>query len=352
LSPPSAGADFDGGNGNRTGWGSAASIDQIVAQAYGPNMPYQRAANDAMPETRYRSVALGVQSGGATSLNRMTYSGDAQPIHPEINPKAAFDRLFMGVTPGGMQPPMEDPAVTRNRNEKKAIVDLLKGEMSRIRTRVGATEYQKIDKHLEGLLAIERRLVPPPTTGGSVGCTIPATPPSGSSGNANFPTQIDHMINVAAHTLACDITRILTLQISYGFSNVTHSWLGHTSAHHTMSHDGMDRRTQLSQIDTWYATKFAALLMALDSVNEGSGTLLDNTMVVWGRELGSTAHRMDRVPFVIAGKAGGVLRTGRYLNFSGQQHARLLVSIAQTMGMTITSVGNRQMNSGPLTGLT
>ena len=56
---------------------------------------------------------------------------------------------------------MEDPAVTRARNEQKAIVDLLKGDLARIRTRVGAAEYQKIDAHLEGVLAIERRMVPP-----------------------------------------------------------------------------------------------------------------------------------------------------------------------------------------------
>ena len=85
---------------------------------------------------------------------------------------------------------------------------------------------------------------------------------------------------------------------------------------------------------------------------EGNGTLLDNTLIVWGRELGSTSHRMDRVPMVIAGKAGGKLVTGRNLSFSGQQHAKLLVSIGQLMGLSsLTSVGDRSMNSGPLSGL-
>jgi hypothetical protein len=356
LSPPSAGADFDGGNGHRTGWGSGPSIDQIVAQAYGTGMPYQKSPADAAQETRYRSVALGVQTGGPTSLNRMTYVGDNQPIHPETNPKAAFDRLFMGVTPSGGTPPVEDPAVTRARNEQKAIVDVIKGDLGRIRTRVGAEEYRKIDAHLEGVLAIERRLVPPaPPTGGATGCTIPTAPPTSSSnggGNANYPNQIKQMIDIAAHVLACDITRVLTLQLSYGFSNVTHTWLNHTSAHHTMSHDGIDRRTELQAIDNWYSQQFASLLQALDAVPEGNGTLLDNTLIVWGRELGSTSHRMDRVPMVIAGKAGGKLVTGRNLNFSGQQHAKLLVSIGQLMGLSsLTSVGNRSMNSGPLTGL-
>jgi hypothetical protein len=97
LNGPSAGADFDGGNGNRTGWGSAASIDQIVAREFGPGMPYNVAPNDAAQETPYRSVELGVQTGNPTSLTRMIYAGEDQPIAPEENPRAAFDRLFSGV---------------------------------------------------------------------------------------------------------------------------------------------------------------------------------------------------------------------------------------------------------------
>jgi hypothetical protein len=151
--------------------------------------------------------------------------------------------------------------------------------------------------------------------------------------------------------LACDVTRVATLQLSYGFSNVTHTWLGHTSAHHTMSHDGNDRRTQLQQIDTWYAEQFAYLLSKLDAVNEGTGTLLDNTLVVWGRELGTTAHRMERVPLVVAGGARGALVTGRNLSFDRQQHAKLLVSIGRVMGVDINGVGNRDTAGGALTGI-
>ena len=96
----------------------------------------------------------------------------------------------------------------------------------------------------------------------------------------------------------------------------------------------------------------AYLLGKLDAVNEGTGTLLDNTLVVWGRELGSTAHRMERVPFILAGKAGGALRTGRFLSYDKLEHAKLLVSVAQLMGLsTVNTVGNRQTSAGPLAGL-
>jgi hypothetical protein len=349
LHDPGAGADFDGGNGHRTGWGSAATVDQIVAQAFGPSSPYARSPTDAMQETPYRSVALGVQCGQPTSINRMTYTGDNQPIHPEVSPKAAFDRLFKGISTTGM--PTEDPAAAQTRTEQQALLNVLKHDLGRIRTRVGATEYQKIDQHLTGLASIERRIADSTPRVATAGCTVPTAPTTLTSNNANYPGQITQMMDIVAHALACDVTRVATLQMSYGFSNVTHTWLGHTSAHHTMSHDGEDRRSELQAIDTWYATQIAYLVKQLDSVVEGNGTLLDNTLIVWGRELGSTAHRMERVPLMLIGKAAGALKTQRNLNFDKQDHVKLLVSVAQLMGVPITSLGDRKPNSGPLAGL-
>jgi hypothetical protein len=355
LKDPGNGADFDGGNGHRTGWGSGASIDQIVAQAYGTGMPYGRAPSDAQQETAYRSVALGVQCGNPTSLNRMTYTGDDAPIHPETNPRAAFDRLFAGVMPSTGEPTGPDPAAVQQAAEQGALVDLLKNDLANLRNKVGAEEYAKIDAHLEGLLAIERRIdstEPPPA---SASCTVPEAPPStsggGSGGNAAYPGQIKNMTDVLVHALACDVTRVASLQLSYGFSNVTHTWLGHDSAHHSMSHDETDRRTELQAIDTWYAEQFAYLLEQMDAIDEGNGTLLDNSLVVWGRELGSTAHRMERVPLIMAGKAGGSLVTGRFLSADEEEHAKLLVSIGQIMGVDINTIGNRATNSGGLSGL-
>src|SRR5262245_18528266 len=140
-------------------------------------MPYQRAADDPNPETRFRTVELGVKSQDPTSLNRMIYSGDNSPLHPETNPKSALDRLFAGVTPGGEDPPMEDPTAAQDVAEQKAIIDSLEDDLTRIRYRVGKEDYNMLDAHLEGLLALERRLnTPPPSGGGGLNCTVPEAP--------------------------------------------------------------------------------------------------------------------------------------------------------------------------------
>lgn len=349
LNGPSAGADFDGGNGHRTGWGSGPSIDQMVARASGSNCPYTTQPNDPVQETPYRTVELGVQSQGPTSLNRMIYAGENAPIHPETSPQAAFTRLFAGVS--GHE---EDPLVAATRAqrllERNAVADILSADLTRLRTKVGAEDYAKVDAHLEALGSIQRRInadggAPPAT------CVAPEEPAETNDRGGDFPAEVRSMMDILVGALSCDVTRVASLQLSYAFSHVTHSWLGHSSDHHTMSHDGTDRREELQQIDTWYAEQVAYLLGRLAAIPEGDGTLLDNTLIVWGRELGSTAHRMERVPLVLAGGARGALRTGRYLAFDGQEHARLLTSVGQLMGLDLNGVGNRVPNSGGLSGL-
>lgn len=90
----------------------------------------------------------------------------------------------------------------------------------------------------------------------------------------------------------------------------------------------------------------------LDAVPEAGGTMLDNSLVVWGSELGKgNSHSFEKIPFVIAGGAAGKLETGRYLQFSGVEHNRLLVSIAQLMGVTdMESFGSTDTKTGNLTG--
>jgi Protein of unknown function (DUF1552) len=347
LQEPSAGADFDGGNGHRTGWGSGPSIDQVVAKEFGANKPYLRAADDPSPETQFRSVQLGVECLDPTSLNRMIYAGSNQPLHPEVNPKSAFDRLFKGVMPAMPgQPAASDDSKLKEAARQKAVIDLVAGDLKRLRQRIGSEDFEKVDAHLEALSALERRITPG-MGGGSVGlsCGVPESPPGGG-----YDAKLKQMSDIAVAALSCDVTRVMSIQWSYAFSHIKHSWLG-LGDHHNYSHDGQDRRSELSKIDNWYAQQFLYLLQRLDSVKEGNGTLLDNTLVVLGRELGSTAHGMERAPFIMAGGAAGALKTGRWLSLDGQPHAKLLVSIGRLMGLDINSFGNRELSSGSLTGV-
>jgi hypothetical protein len=281
----------------------------------------------------------------------MIYAGADQPLHPEVNPKSAFDRLFKGVmpaTPGATPPAMTDDSGIKEAARQKSVLDLVAADLKRLRGRIGSEDFAKVDAHLEALAAIERRVgdgTAEPSTPGTLGCQVPASPSGGG-----YDEQLKSMTDIAVSALSCDVTRVMSLQWSYAFSHIKHTWIG-LGDHHNYSHDGSDRIKELTAIDNWYAKQFLYLLQQLDSVKEGNGTLLDNTLVVLGRELGSTSHRMDRAPFIIAGGAGGALKGGRFLNFDGQPHAKLLVSLGKLMGLDMETFGDIDPNSGSLTGI-
>jgi len=347
LSGPSGDANFDGGNGNRTGWGSGPTIDQMIAEASGPELPYARPVTDAVQETLYRTLELGVQCSEPDSKHRMIYKAADQPLHPEINPKAAFDRLF-GMPIAEPDPQVPDAQVARKRAQLAALMQ----QTERLRSRVGSQEFEKIDAHLAGLSALDRRLNGTTTT---VGCTVPTEAPASSNvrfeNSATFEAECTDMMDLVTHAFACDLTRVASVQLSRGFSGIVHSWVGATQGHHTVSHNDGDNRAILTAIDVWYAEQFAYLLAGLDAVQEGDGTMLDNTLVVWGREMAATNHRMQPIPLIMAGSARGGLVTGRFLDRNREPHAKALVSICQLMGLDVNGVGDRDPDSGPLAGL-
>lgn len=351
LNGPSGDANFDGGNGLRTGWGSGPSIDQILAAHSGGEAPYQRAPDDPAPETSFRTLELGVQCMDPHSMHRMIYKGNDQPIHPDTSPRAAFERLFGNVSSvsGGNADDAASVSVLQ-----RAKLDLLMSEVEGLQRRVGSSEYEKVEAHLTALSSLRRRLdAEAPVV--SERCQVPSEiapdNPSRWENSESFPGEATSMMEMAAAAFACDLTRIASIQLSRGFSQIVHSWVGANQGHHTISHNDGDNRGILSAIDTWYAEQFATMLRLLDSIPEGNGTVLDNTLVVWGREMATTSHKMQPVPLILAGGANLGLRTGRWMDVPGEPHAKALVSICQLMGLETNSVGDRDPDSGPLPGL-
>jgi hypothetical protein len=332
----------DDGTFNRTdcsggctfGWNTSASIDQLVVAAL-------------KPTTVYKSLQFGVRCGGNNPASRMIYTAAQQPLAPETDPWAAFGRLFAV--------PTAPTALAKLQAERKSSLDVVAAELGAIRTRLAAADRAKLDAHLASVSALEKRLLATQPAA----CAPPALGAKLAAGDQlNTPTVVDRQFDLMTAALACDLTRVASFQYSIGDNDGTiYSWLGHTTAHHGMTHaPDSDTATwaAVAQIYNWYATKFGELLDRLAAVKEGAGTMLDNTLVVWGSELGKgNSHSFAQVPFVLAGGAGGALRPGRFLQYpAGTLHNRLLVSIAQAMGATgIAKVGSTDTGSGPLPGL-
>jgi hypothetical protein len=314
-------------------WVDGPSVDQVIAQSVGGTFP---------------SLELGVASGSNAPNNRMIYSGPRQPVQPETSPARAFSRLFANFSGAGTTP---DPAAERLRAEKKSVLDLVSGQLARVRPTVSTADQQKIDAHTNAIREIETRLV---ATGSTLSCSKPAAPPNPSDVPGLVTTQLD----VLTAALACGLTSVASLQNKVGDNDSSpYPWLGVADGHHPLSHSGdadLVARDKLTKIYTWYADRFAYLLGKLDAIPEGNGTLLDNTLVVWSSEIGKgNNHSFSKLPVVLAGGIGGKVMTGRYLVYNNVEHNRLLVAMCHAMGLDqVQKFGSTDVGMGSLNGFT
>ncbi|RYZ01855.1 MAG: DUF1552 domain-containing protein [Myxococcales bacterium] len=342
--PLNAGGEFKSFGNTTSGWGSGQSIDQYLAEKLAPPTPF-------------KSLQLGVHVRDTEVRARISYAGSNRPMPPREDPADVFKALFSAptLTPGGTT----DPALERLWAQRKSVFDLTQGELARVSQIVGAEDRQKLDAHVTALRSVEQRLVATPGAGQpSAQCSPPTLSAVNLSVDEQYLETGRQQMELAAAALACDQTRLLTLQWSYSESEHLFPFLGYTGNHHVISHDFSSSGANYQAyngIQTWYAEQVAYFLTKLDSYPEGDGTLLDNTLVLWATEIGeSTQHDLTLMPYVLAGSAGGKIATGRYLDFSQNRrdNNQLLVSIAHALGAPeLQSFGDASGATGALPGL-
>lgn len=339
-----AGNAFCGGGGC-TGWGNGITIDQHIGKTVGKG-------------DRFPTLTLSCQPKDVPLMSFISYSGPAAPVPSNPNPIDVFNKLFSGFSGGGSGgTATPDPAIERLRLNRKSVLDAVMGSMNRLNGRVSAADKVKLDQHLTAIREIERQLTTPPDTSEpsptTTSCVRPAQPASMDYlASENFPAASKAMIDLLTIALACQMTRSVTLQWGRSVGGLTFPWLG-LGGQHSISHEGDSTYgPKMTKINQWFATQFAYLLQKLDSVQEGSGTLLDNSTVFWGNSLSKgNTHARKSVPFVLAGSAGGYHRTGRFLKFGARSHTDLLVSILNSVGVPVTTFGEAKHCNGPLPGL-
>jgi hypothetical protein len=324
---------FKGGCGQNGGWANGISADQHIAKTIGAT-------------TKFKSLEFAVQAGSATNWSRMSYAGPDMPVPPEENPTNAFNRIFADLNAS----PME---IDKTRVQRKTVLDAVMGQFRYVKGKVGAEDGRKLDAHFEAVRDIESRLAVMGPIAPGMACSKPAPVTMNAGSNDAFPAVGKLQMDLLVMALACDLTRVASLQWSRAVSPTRFTWLQITRGHHDISHDG-DTNTvsvdQLTQINNWYAQQMAYLLGKMAAIQEVGGTLLDNSLVLWGNELAKgNAHSRNDAAYLIAGSAGGYFQTGRYLAYTGTvQHNNLLVSCINAFGIPATTFGNPAWCTGPL----
>jgi hypothetical protein len=324
---------FKDGCGSLAGWANGISIDQAIVNHLGQT-------------TLVPSLELGVRASEGEVRSRVVYAGPGAPLPPENDPQAVFQRLFAGFQ-------LSPDEIERQRAQRLSVLDTVKAQFAELDPVLSAGDRARLDQHLEMVRGVERRLDLLSSVTGQ--CSVPTAPPMLAPDDETTMPMISHLhLDLLAMAFACDATRVGSIQYSNAINSIRFPWLNSLGQGHTLSHSAnsdMDATQQLVARANWHAAELAYFMDALSAIPEGEGSALDNTLIVWGNELGvGNTHGHDNIPFLLAGGGAG-FTMGRYLQFDNQPHNRLLVAIQNAFGIPSDSFGHPDYATGALAGL-
>lgn len=325
-------------------------------------------------DTRIGSIALGVGTAELSPGETLSFGPGGQALAKIIDPLEAFNQLFAGFTVG------TDPAAlakaARQRKLGQSVVDFVRGDVNRLRSRLATEEQKKLDQHLTALREIEKQFEDPSATGPA--CMVPTRPDSTkfpklqryNGGEQYFDVITNLHIDLLAQAFACDITRFATLymaDLSYAGNPLelpidNHGGVAHTYSSSPIGANGTpvgsgDSATWalLAKFNRYSYSKIARFMQKLEQLGA-----LDSTLIYASSDMGNPAlHSTRNVPTLLAGGTNGKFRMGRRLKlkadcpstspwcsetspeFSAMTNSKILVAIAQAFGVSINAFGTQ-----------
>ncbi|MFZ5893925.1 MAG: DUF1552 domain-containing protein [Myxococcota bacterium] len=357
----------------------ARFFDEATRYANGPSIDQILLKNSSIRAgTPIASVHLSSAGGsGGDKRHVISYSGPGQPNPHEENPANSFKTLFNGVTFNGTTapppPPANDALATAKTNVKKKILEVNGQEIKRLQQFLGASEVAKLQLHLDALGELQTRISTLPTNpssgpSGTVGGKCEQVTTSGVTRSSTDAAAITKFARVQAdlivNAFTCDRTRVADYSFSFsgghhqgllGYSPSWHDTVAHvskTSDSVSVGGTSMTTRSAFIDFDRFWAGHIAYLVKRLAAISEGSGTMLDNTLMIWGVESGTNHNHSPRdMQYLIFGGKNLGVQLGQVLQLPSAQSAnKLLTSVMQAFGYAATGLGI-EANVGPLAGV-
>ena len=281
------------------------SADQVAAQHIGSQTPFS-------------SLEIGCERGGQNgdcdSGYSCAYSGNISwrnpsfPMAKEVDPRAVFNRLF------GNDDAQETAQSRLMRDsDRQSVLDFVLDDASRLKNRLGARDRDKLDEYLTGVREVEQRIHKSARihqAASTSGVSAPSYMPE------DYGEHLRLMSDMMVLAFQTDLTRVCTFMWANEGSNRSFQSIGVPEGHHDLSHHGglKEKQDKLMKINRFQVTQLAYLLEKLQSIQEHDGTLLDNSMIVFGGGISDgDRHNHDDLPVLLAGKGGGTIKSGRHL---------------------------------------
>jgi hypothetical protein len=301
------------------------SLDQLHAQRFGQETP--------LPSMQL-CIENVDQAGGCgygyscAYTDTISWAAPNRPLPMIRDPRVAFDQMF-GVLGSGTA-----EARRRQRQEDLSILDWVRDSSRRLQRKLGVADRARLSDYLDNVREVERRLQAVERRNDS---GEPRELPAAPRGIPDsFAEHVRLMFDLQILAFRSDITRVFSFKLGRDGSNRVYRESGSSGAFHIVSHHGdkPERIRELAAINTYHVSMLPYLLQQLRDTPDGGASMLDNAVVIYGSPMGNpNQHNHKRVPFLIAGHAGGAIKGGTHLKASnGTPLSNVMLSLLHAIG--------------------
>jgi hypothetical protein len=303
------------------------SLDQLYAKRFG-----QETAIPSMQLCIENVDAAGGCGNGYSCVytDAISWAAANRPLPMIRDPRVVFDTLF-SVMKGGSTPAQRAERLA----EDRSILDWLMTAVARLQRTLGPADRARLADYLDQVREIERRIqiVEARNRGGDLR-ELPAAPAGVPD---SFSEHVKLMCDLQVLAFASDITRVFAFKLGRDASNRSYPESGFKGTFHDTSHHNNkeDRILNFAALNTYHVGLMPYLLEQLKNTSDAGGSLLDNTLLIYGSPMGdSNLHNHKRVPFFMAGGAGGAIRGGVHLKApNGTPLANVMLSVLRALGL-------------------
>ena len=308
------------------------TVDQIAAKQIGQQtrLPSLEMAMDLM------SMVGQCDNGFACVYqNNLSWSSPTTPLPAEAHPRLVFERLF---GEGGTSEERRE-ALRR----KASLLDWVMDDTARLQAELGSEDRARVDQYLDSIREVERRIqkAEAETENSELpDLDRPAGVPVAYSDHAKL------MFDLQVLAMQADITRVITFQLARETSTRTYPEAGVPEPHHPLTHHGNnpEKIAKVAKINAFHVSLFAGFLEKLKSTPDGSGSLLDHTLYLYGSGMGNpNVHDHTNLPILVAGGAAGSMQGGRHIKYDEPTPlANLHLTLLEKVGIHLGSFGDSQ----------
>jgi hypothetical protein len=311
----------------------APTLDVLVSDAIGNG-------------TRFKSIDMTCTGNPRDSFTaRNTHSRNAG----EVSPVALYARLFgsRGATQAAAGS-AADPELML----QQSVLSGISEDRRRFEKRLGAADRARLDEYFTSIRQLENQLaVQQQAPEQRAACVRPAAPKDGPIGLELPVAQANHdaMSRLLVVALACNQTRVFNMAFNNALSSLRRPGTAYT--HHTLTHEeAVDKVRGYQPEAFWFNCRvmeaLAGFIDKFSKVREGSGTLLDNSLIFAHAETSyAKLHAVDNIPVLMIGRAGGRVKTGRHIVGHGDPISRVGLTAMQVMGLPIEKWGTGSLQT-------